>query len=297
MSPEALAILASVCFAGSSIAVKKGAVDTSIFGGLLVSLGTGVVLTAIVYLLSGPHSIPPPAFLAFALAGVLGPAMGRATGMIGVGLLGPSTSVPLQGSLYPLVAIIFAVLFLDEELTMAQATGATVIIVGVWLLSKREPELIGADSLPVKVGRLTVPSVLFPFVAGVAFGTADIIRKNAITIAPEPVLGALIGTVTGFTIWVCASLALPQIRSRIRLGQGRWWFALSGFLASAAVLSVIAALERGKVSIVTPLVAAQPLPILILSAIFLRKIERLDLRIVVGVLSIVLGTALISLPR
>ncbi len=56
----------------------------------------------------------------------------------------------------------------------------------------------------------------------------------------------------------------------------------------------IFALRVGTVSVVAPLTGTMPLFVLALSSLFLRDIERITARLVVGTLLIVLGVYLIT---
>jgi len=60
------------------------------------------------------------------------------------------------------------------------------------------------------------------------------------------------------------------------------------------VLLGVIALQVGTVTVVAPLVGAMPLFVLALSAVFLRDVERLSARLIVGTVLIVLGVYLIT---
>jgi DME family drug/metabolite transporter len=59
------------------------------------------------------------------------------------------------------------------------------------------------------------------------------------------------------------------------------------------MLSVFYALSFGKVVIVEPLVSSNPVLTLLLTAIFLRDLEALSLRVIIGALLTVAGTILV----
>jgi drug/metabolite transporter (DMT)-like permease len=61
---------------------------------------------------------------------------------------------------------------------------------------------------------------------------------------------------------------------------------------NAAVFLTVVALGLGTVSVVTPLTATMPIFVLFLTFAFLRGVERLTTRIVLGTLLIVLGVYL-----
>ena len=54
---------------------------------------------------------------------------------------------------------------------------------------------------------------------------------------------------------------------------------------------------RGKISIAVPIGSSAPVFVLILSAIFLRKTENLNLRVVIGILITVIGVIGIGISR
>jgi uncharacterized membrane protein len=56
----------------------------------------------------------------------------------------------------------------------------------------------------------------------------------------------------------------------------------------------VVALNMGTVSVVTPLYGTAPIFVLLLAPFFLRNVETLSLRVVVGTLLIVLGVYLIT---
>jgi uncharacterized membrane protein len=90
------------------------------------------------------------------------------------------------------------------------------------------------------------------------------------------------------------SIALPSVRERISTGRGAGWFVVGGALASTAILVQFHALDRGNVSLVSPIVAAQPLFVFFLSAVLLRGIERVSAPVVIGGLATVVGVVLVA---
>jgi len=71
----------------------------------------------------------------------------------------------------------------------------------------------------------------------------------------------------------------------------------AGVAENLSVLLVIVALSVGSVSVVAPLASVSPIFVLVLSLFFLRGIELLNARIVVGTLLIVAGVYLITALR
>jgi uncharacterized membrane protein len=77
-------------------------------------------------------------------------------------------------------------------------------------------------------------------------------------------------------------------------GRGLLHFVIAGIMENAAVLLTIMALGVGAVSVVLPLTGTAPVFVLLLSAVFLRGVEVLNGRVVLGTLLIVAGVYLIT---
>lgn len=71
-------------------------------------------------------------------------------------------------------------------------------------------------------------------------------------------------------------------------------FGLSGIFSVLGQLAMFHALNVGSVIIVSPLSAISPLFIIVIAGIFLRKVERVTLKIVLGAVLIIAGTFMLS---
>ena len=72
------------------------------------------------------------------------------------------------------------------------------------------------------------------------------------------------------------------------------YFALAGVAENASVFLTLLALQAGTVSVVTPLAGTAPIFALLLSHAFLRGVERVTGRIVLGTACVVLGVYLLT---
>jgi uncharacterized membrane protein len=70
---------------------------------------------------------------------------------------------------------------------------------------------------------------------------------------------------------------------------------LAGVFIAVGLISVFNALETGDISVVGPVIVAQPLVVVVLSGIFLREHEVVTKRTVVGAVLTVLGVILLAL--
>jgi drug/metabolite transporter (DMT)-like permease len=71
------------------------------------------------------------------------------------------------------------------------------------------------------------------------------------------------------------------------------WIAVAGVLASNGAMLSFIALSQAPVVVISPVVAISPLMTLVLTAIFLRRVERLGKRVVLGSLLVVGGVFLV----
>jgi drug/metabolite transporter (DMT)-like permease len=74
-------------------------------------------------------------------------------------------------------------------------------------------------------------------------------------------------------------------------------FVMAGVFETLGILLVIVALSVGPVVIVSPIVATSPLWILVGTGLFLRGIEKLTPRIVIGAMGVVAGTIALTTAR
>ena len=294
------AALAAIFYAAGSVTVKRGVQDTSVLAGLIASLASGSAVLAAILLISPPDAISWSGVAAFIVAGMFGPMAGRMAAITGVDRMGASRSVPIQGSLYPVSATLVAALLLGQGLRPLEVMGLAVVVAGVWMLSRKQSVVEEATRASPAPGvapspQRSIPPIVFPLLAGLFYGLSDVARARGVDSLEEPIAGALIGTLTGLLLWGGAAVFVPSLRASLRFGTGVRWFAASGVLAGLAVVCTIQALSTGDVAVVSPIVAAQPLPVLVLSAVLLRRLERLDLLVVAGGLAIMAGAVLISL--
>lgn len=299
-SPPLLAILSALFFAGGHITSKRGVATTSVVGGLLISLTTGAIMLIIAVVLDPPRDVSLKPLLVLAAAGLLAPAVGRAGGIAGIQRLGPSVSVPIQASIYPMFAVVAAMLFLKEEAGPNRIAGAAAIILGVWILSRTvaepsAPDLEGVTTPTKARGFLVLkPGVIFPVIAGLAYGAADVVRKEGLELLPHATFAAMVAVTSALVAWALAIAVVPGVRRMLTFGRTAPWFVASGMMSSLAILSQSHALRIGDVAQVSPIVASQPLAVFVLSALFLRDLERIGLKTIVAGVTIVLGTILAS---
>lgn len=304
LGPEVFALLAALCFAGSQVTVRRGLVHSTIITGVLISLSTALVLIVISVLLDPPDEVDGHGLLLFALGGLAAPGISRWAATTGVHRLGPSIAVPITQGARPLLAVGGALLFLGESLTVQKLLGLVAIVAGGWELSRSREDArsLGLGSIegpveekarPQRLLRLR-PGIVFPLLAGLAYAGSDLIVKEALHHLDHPRLGAMVGMSTALLAWGVATLVANPLRKQVHVGRDFGWLIVSGMLAGLAIINLFTALDRGDVTLVSPITASQPLAVFVFSRIFLRNLERLHVSSVIAGASIVVGTVIIS---
>lgn len=296
LNAEILAITASICFAASEVTMKRGLASVTVIGSLVITLGAALVVLAIAALFDPPPFFDARAMVLFAAGGLAAPGIARWGATHGVDRLGPSIAVPIAQGARPLLAIAGAVLLFGEPLEAHRALGLGAILAGGWQLSRRRASpSLEPSNLPKRWRDLIQPGIAFPLIAGASYAIQDLLAKRGLAFMPFPAFGAMLGVICGLSAWGVAIAASPRLRGRISFGGHKRWLMLSGALSGLALATLFKALERGDISLVSPIIATQPLAVLLLSHTFLRGMEHLGIQTVMAACSVVFGTVIVTL--
>ena len=132
---------------------------------------------------------------------------------------------------------------------------------------------------------------LIAILGAVLFGAANVVRRSAMPEVSSPIVGV---TWSLFVTLLVSVILMALQRQRLSWNRGGPYFLLSGVFQAIGLVAVYSALASGHVSIVVPLYASSPIFVLALSPLVLGKLERLNRRIVLGVLTTLAGVTLIS---
>jgi drug/metabolite transporter (DMT)-like permease len=218
----------------------------------------------------------------FAGVGLLFPAAVALLNFESNRLMGPNIAGAVASS-SPVFAVLLAVLLLGERLRALQSLGIAAIVVGVVLMCKgRWRGLISAG-----------PWLLaLPLAASAIRGFVQPLIKLGLELWHNPIAAVVIGYTVSSIVLILSALWSPKALERRCDRRGALWFAAIGLCNGSAVLAMYAALGRGPVTVVSPLVATYPLITVLLSSAFL-KAERVDAPLLAGVIATVGGVALV----
>jgi drug/metabolite transporter (DMT)-like permease len=219
----------------------------------------------------------------FLLAGVLGPGGSQLLFTLAVRDAGPSRTSVTVGTA-PLFSVAIALLLLDEPAKAGVIGGALLIVVGGIVLVREpgRPEHVKWIGLAFALG------------ATIVFAVRDnLVRHLSLSTDVEPALAAS-ATLAAGGVTVAAWLLVRRRRLPTR---GFPPFVPAGVLFGLSYLCLFEGYYRGRVSVVSPLVATESLWGVALSALLLRRHELVGPRLLGGAALVVAGGALIGVFR
>jgi uncharacterized membrane protein len=279
---HALALTGALCSAVATIAFRQGLRYANTYTGFWINLTVGLVCVWIATWLMVPgaamHAKALPFFIG---SGLLGTVAGRFFRFKGIEKVGAPVAAAIN-NLNPFISTGLAILLLGERVTLPILAGTCVIVLGTILLSMSGRHV---GFRPVHL--------FYPFLSAFCFGSVVIIRKLGLSHAP-PLFGYAINVTTAFVAYTAYLVVSGQGSAVACDGKSLPYFVVAGLGENVGVLCVLIALSLGQVSVVTPLNGTAPLFVLALAFIFLKGVEQLTGRIVLGTVLIVLGVFLLT---
>lgn len=160
--------------------------------------------------------------------------------------------------------------------------------------SARNASSVGQQTAPaLDSRRQTLEGVAFAMIAALSYGSSQVIARHAVTDLAPPLVGtflALFWGTLGFAALSARNLG-PRSPSWRR---GALYFSGAGVFSSMGVTLMFTALSRGEVVILSPILATNPLFTLLFAAVFLRGVERITRRHVLGTALVVAGVIVLS---
>jgi drug/metabolite transporter, DME family len=277
-----LALTGALCGAGATIFIRHGLRDANPYTGVWINLVVGTVgLWSAVLFMGSLESVDANGVAYFAAAGIVGTLSGRLLRFISIDRVGASVSAAVI-NLSPFISSGLAILLLGEHMTLPILMGTIVIVLGTILLSTSGRQVGFRPS-----------QLVFPFLSAFCFGIVAILRKLGLS-QTGPVLGFAVNVATGLVVFGLFLIASGNRQTMVCKGRSLAHFIAAGVAENTGVFLGLVALKQGTVSVVAPLSGASPIFVLLLSSLFLRGIERLTARVVLGTALVVVGVYLIT---
>ncbi|MEM2305977.1 MAG: DMT family transporter, partial [Candidatus Methanomethylicia archaeon] len=219
-------------------------------------------------------------------AGFLQPGLVRLLYFKGMEEIGASINATIYAS-YPIFSSLIAVTLLNEKLTFRLWLGIICVVFGAIIVQRA----IHSSNVELK-GR--VKELIYPILAAVLVGFSYVIKKKGLNICDTPIMGVAIGYIAAFCLYI---FTLPII-SRGSTLIDKYSFKLfwkPGVGLCIGHLLAFYALKYGNVSTVTPLIQIEPLFILLLIHYYLKDIEKITSKLIIGAIAIILGAILVTI--
>jgi drug/metabolite transporter (DMT)-like permease len=283
LTVTALAIGAAACLGLALVLTQIGLRHLAPLRGACISVPS----SALAYIALAPLLLDLSAFdkrgaMLFVAAGCMFPAAVTLLTFEGNRRVGASITGAF-GNFAPVFAVLGAVLLLGEIPRLGQLGGLTVIIGGVLLI-------IGAPrDMPQ---RFFGWAILLLVLASLIRGLVQPVTKLGLTYWPSPFAASLIAYIMSATVILSTGLAREGRAALLNPPAGWPWFVPVGLLNGISVLLIYAALMRGSVAVIAPLLACYPLATLFFSRLILGA-GAFGWRVGLGVAITVAGVALL----
>ena len=283
MAAVALALCSAALFGAMTVALRialRRCPDAEL--GAVVTVGVAAVVALVAAAVEPASRTARPRDLAFfALAGLIAPGASQLFYTLATRDAGASrTSVVVGGA--PLIAVAMAIALLGEPIELGLVVGALLIVAGgLALVGER-----------IRPADFRARGLAFAAATAVLFSTRDnLVRWYSDDTRSGSAAGAATALVAG-----TLALALFALLSGHRPHRPRQLSAYvpAGLLFGLSYVLLFEAYFRGRVSVVSPLVATESLWGVALAAVILRRSELVGPRLVAGAALIVAGGALIG---
>jgi drug/metabolite transporter (DMT)-like permease len=279
-----LAVASAFLFGAMTVALRyslarAGAAEVGTLATVCVALAVSVPFAA--FALAGDPGAAAGVW-PFLLAGVLGPGLSQLFFTLAVRDAGPSRASVVVGTA-PLFSVVFALALLEEPASAPLLLGAVLVVLGgVLLVAERErPEHVRTIGL------------LFALACTLVFSVRDNLVRWLSVDTEVPAALATAATLAAGSATLAVFL-LGRRRGRVVDGRTLRAFALPGLLFGLSYVCLFEAYYRGRVTVVSPLVATESLWGVGLSALLLRRHELVGVRLAAGALLVVAGGVLIG---
>lgn len=286
MSAVGPALVSALLFGGMSVALRLAlsrnpdaalATLATVAGALAVAL----VAAAAEAPSRGVHATATWPFL---LAGVLQPGVGQLFVTLAVREAGaPRTSVVFGAA--PLVSVTIALVLLGEPARVPLVAGAVLIVAGGVALARERD----------RPGHVRPIGLVYAGLATVLFSIRDNLLRWLSRGTAVPPAAAAAASLLGGAL-VLALVLGPRLERLPRLRDTAPFLGV-GLLWGTSYVVLFEAYYRGRVTVVSPLVATESLWAVGLSLLLLRRTELVGRRLVLGAVLVVAGGALIGAFR
>jgi drug/metabolite transporter (DMT)-like permease len=212
---EFAALGAAISWAVAPILYRRALFRTKPVSANIVRCASNAAVVVFILLALGKAealaSLPVEVVVVVVVSGVVGLGIGDTLYMVGLQSVGVARAVPLAAT-YPLFSLLWAVFLLGEPVTLTGVSGALVILLGIWLLSREK----GSSTAMVK-GKLALKGVVASLATAVVWSVSVTLMDVAVTMPSVNSIDANYAVVTTrIAAMAVFMLALSPILDRDR---------------------------------------------------------------------------------
>jgi len=256
---------------------------------LIVTIIGNVVFWSLTLLLVPLNIISLEGVLLFILAGLLAPGLARLSYFGGMEKLGASLNASIF-AMYPIISSIASIFLLNERPTLAIWAGIVCVVCGGAIIEKT------THHNKMKSRKTTKTGLIFSSFAAITAGFGYVVRKMGLNIYDEPIIGAALGYLTALLLYTFLLTLSPNMRSSVSANKQafrRFW--KTGVCLCIGWFLAFHALTYGDVTIVTPLIDTEPFFVFLFAYFYLRKLEIISSKLIIGTLVILIGITFITM--
>lgn len=281
---EITAILSAMGWASDSVLVRLGLRQSNIFAAMLMSFAVSIAcMWSYLIATTSLEFLSSPAMIYFVISGCVQPLLARALFYEGIKRIGVARAGPLRGT-EPLFATVIGVIFLHEQPGVLVYLGTILIMGSLWLISGQHQG----------EAKWRLIDTAFPISAALISAISQSLRKQGLQILPDPFVAVAIVTTVSLILFLIFVLTTGRAHLLQMERQGFSFFLAAALMATAAQVLNFVALGRGELSVIIPLLNTTPLFTVLLSVVFLRKMETVNQRIVFGAVLMFAGVVIIT---
>jgi drug/metabolite transporter (DMT)-like permease len=218
----------------------------------------------------------------FFVTGLFAPGISQIFFTRAVGSIGPSRTAVFVG-VSPVLSAAIAVTLLSEPLHVALVLGTLLVVAGGTLLVRER----------MRTGAFLSAGIALALGAALLFAIRDNLVRWAARGSAVPGFVAASASLASACL-VIGLVVLLQPDAVARVGRAFRPFLLSGLVYGVSYACLYSAFDRGRVTVVAPLVATESLWAVLISIVVLRHSERIGPRLLLAAALVVGGGALIS---
>lgn len=287
-----LSLLSAASLGSGAVAGRagmQGVHPIAVIGVALVVGFTGVTIVELALDPSGLFGAPRAALPWIVALGLVQFGVGRTTAYTSLSIIGASRVALFISTQVPFAAF-FAIAFTEESLGPLVAVGTLAVMLGLLLAS--------GDSITQgwRADRRYLLGCLSGLMAGAATGASTVLAKQTVALYEAPLAITSLGMLAAMLVVLPTVGIIAARNAEIRKYDWRsmWFVGLSGLSTTVSIVAQIFAVQRADVVIVAPILATFPLWTLLLSHIFIARLEQITLRLTVGTVVTVAGVAAVA---